>query len=84
MDQDLESDDEFDNKSDDKFDDKSDNKSDKKSYNKSDDMSDDKSDKTSDQNNKGPARAGFIPVCSTTYVRERLVKILSEKAIVSK
>lgn len=80
LDQDLESD----NESDDEFDDESDDESDNESDDKSDDKSDDESDKTSDQNNKGPARTGFIPACSTTYAREKLVRILSGEAVVPK
>lgn len=80
LDQDLESD----NKSNDEFDDESDDKSDNESDDKSDNKSNDKSNKTSDQNNKGPARTGFIPACSTTYAREKLVRILSGEAVVPK
>ncbi len=93
MNQDLEfhdkSDDESDSKSNDKCNDKSDNESneesDEESDEESEDKSDDKSGKVSDKvSDKGPARVGFIPACSTTYAREKLVRILSREVVMTK
>lgn len=76
LDQNLESDDKFDNKSDDESNDKSDNES--------DDKSDDKFDKASDENKKCPAKVGFILAYSTIYAREKLIRILSGEVVVPK
>lgn len=60
----------------------SDNMSDDKSDKKFNEKSDNKSNDKSKQNNK--AKVGLTATCSTIYTREKLVRIWSSKAIVSK
>lgn len=87
---DEESDDESDGQPNDEYDDKSDNESNSKEFDEefdeeSDNKSDDKSGKVSDKvSDKSPARARFIPACSTTYAREKLVRILNGEVVVPK
>lgn len=64
------------------YDEESDNKSDEESKEKSDKESNNKLENKSEQNNK--ARVGITSTCSIIYTREKLDRILNDKAIISK
>lgn len=72
----------FDNEPIEKSNKKSDNKFDNKSNKKFNKKSDDKFSNNSDQNNK--ARIGLPAIYNPIFIREKLVKILNSKTIVSK
>lgn len=76
--QDVESDDKFDDESNNESDNESDNKFNDESNAKYDNESDDESFisfKGSKLKKRGPARVGLIATCSTICAREKLIKI---------